>query len=176
MGPGSRRGVLTPTCVGQAHEGEAILPVSQPKCPDEGLRARVAGHIGGQSVTWQLDPVRNPLHAREVEEIDGRSTKSRTEQSLGDCRSGRGRRLAFTVPLRASAARCREIDVVLVWRLDPLGPVGNGSGGENAMTPGKENNDKLSGLFTKLQKRTTQGGWTFIVWPESVHFWESRLR
>ena len=43
------------------------------------------------------------------------------------------------------------------------------------MTSGKENNDKLSRLFTaKLQKSAAKGGWTFIVWPESVHFFGTR--
>jgi len=43
------------------------------------------------------------------------------------------------------------------------------------MTSGKENNDKLSRLFTaKLQKSAAKGGWTFVVWPESVHFFGTR--
>jgi hypothetical protein len=49
------------------------------------------------------------------------------------------------------------------------------NGGENAMTSGKENNDKLSRLFVaKLQKSAAKGGWTFVVWPESVHFFGTR--
>src|SRR5215469_11421360 len=48
------------------------------------------------------------------------------------------------------------------------------NGGENAMTAGR-NTDKLSRLFTaKLQKSPAKGGWTFIVWPESVHFFGTR--
>ena len=43
------------------------------------------------------------------------------------------------------------------------------------MTSGKANNEKLSRLFTaKLQKSAAQGGWTFVVWPESVHFFGTR--
>jgi hypothetical protein len=49
------------------------------------------------------------------------------------------------------------------------------NGGENAMISAKEKNDKLSRLFTaKLQKSAAKGGWTFIVWPESVHFFGTR--
>ena len=47
--------------------------------------------------------------------------------------------------------------------------------GKNGMTSGKENNDKLSRLFAaKLQKSASKGGWTFVVWPESVHFFGTR--
>jgi hypothetical protein len=49
------------------------------------------------------------------------------------------------------------------------------NGGQNAMTSGKANNDKLSRLFTaRLQKSVAKGGWTFVVWPESVHFFGTR--
>ena len=43
------------------------------------------------------------------------------------------------------------------------------------MTSGKENSEKSSRLFTaKLQKSAAKGGWTFVVWPESVHFLGTR--
>lgn len=43
------------------------------------------------------------------------------------------------------------------------------------MTSGKEDDDKLSRLFAaKLQKSASKGGWTFVVWPESVHFFGTR--
>jgi len=43
------------------------------------------------------------------------------------------------------------------------------------MTSGKANNDPLSRLFTaRLQKSDAKGGWTFVVWPESVHFFGTR--
>jgi hypothetical protein len=46
---------------------------------------------------------------------------------------------------------------------------------QTPMTSGKENNRKLSRLFTaKLQKSAAKGGWTFIVWPESAHFFGTR--
>jgi hypothetical protein len=38
-----------------------------------------------------------------------------------------------------------------------------------------ENNATLPRLFTaKLQKSSAKGGWTFVVWPESVHFFGTR--
>jgi len=47
--------------------------------------------------------------------------------------------------------------------------------GKNVMTSGKENDHKLSKLFAaKLQKSASKGGWTFVVWPESVHFFGTR--
>ena len=47
--------------------------------------------------------------------------------------------------------------------------------GKNVMTSGKENDHKLSRLFAaKLQKSASKGGWTFVVWPESVHFFGTR--
>jgi Domain of unknown function (DUF1905) len=49
------------------------------------------------------------------------------------------------------------------------------NGGEDVMTSGKENSDKLPRLFAaKLQKSAAKGGWTFVVWPESVHFFGTR--
>jgi len=34
---------------------------------------------------------------------------------------------------------------------------------------------KLSKAFTaKLQKSTSKGGWTYLVWPESTKFFETR--
>lgn len=43
------------------------------------------------------------------------------------------------------------------------------------MTSGKEDDVKLSRLFAaKLQKSASKGGWTFVVWPESVHFFGTR--
>ena len=39
----------------------------------------------------------------------------------------------------------------------------------------KENDRTLSKVFTaKLQKSTAKGGWTFVVWPESVQFFGTR--
>jgi hypothetical protein len=39
----------------------------------------------------------------------------------------------------------------------------------------KENNYTLPRLFTaKLQKSSAKGGWTFVVWPESVQFFGTR--
>ena len=43
------------------------------------------------------------------------------------------------------------------------------------MISGKKEDDKLSRLFAaKRQKSASKGGWTFVVWPESVHFFGTR--
>ena len=43
------------------------------------------------------------------------------------------------------------------------------------MPSGKENEYKLPRRFTaELQKSSAQGGWTFVVWPESVQFFGTR--
>ena len=43
------------------------------------------------------------------------------------------------------------------------------------MPSGKDNEYKLSQVFTaKLQKSGAKGGWTFVVWPESVQFFGTR--
>jgi hypothetical protein len=40
----------------------------------------------------------------------------------------------------------------------------------------RQNHDKtLPGIFTaELQKSSAKGGWTFVVWPESVEFFGTR--
>ena len=43
------------------------------------------------------------------------------------------------------------------------------------MTSAKGNSGQLPRLFTaKLQKSAAKGGWAFVVWPESVHFFGTR--
>jgi hypothetical protein len=43
------------------------------------------------------------------------------------------------------------------------------------MPPRNENNETLPRLFTaKLRKSSLKGGWTFVVWPESVQFFGTR--
>ena len=43
------------------------------------------------------------------------------------------------------------------------------------MTSGKEKCGKLPKRFTgKLQKSDAKGGWTYIVWPESVEYFGTR--
>ena len=39
----------------------------------------------------------------------------------------------------------------------------------------KENKHSLPASFTaKLQKSSAKGGWTFVVWPDSVQFFRTR--
>jgi hypothetical protein len=48
-------------------------------------------------------------------------------------------------------------------------------GAQGAMPSRKGNDHTLPRLFTaKLQKSPAQGGWTFLVWPESVRFFGTR--
>lgn len=43
------------------------------------------------------------------------------------------------------------------------------------MPSGKESGYTLPTRFTAtLQKSSARGGWTFVVWPESVHFFGTR--
>lgn len=43
------------------------------------------------------------------------------------------------------------------------------------MSSRNESNHKLPKLFTaNLQKSVAKGGWTFLVWPESVEFFGTR--
>jgi hypothetical protein len=48
-------------------------------------------------------------------------------------------------------------------------------GAQGAMPSRKGNDNTLPRLFTaKLQKSSARGGWTFLVWPESVQFFGTR--
>lgn len=43
------------------------------------------------------------------------------------------------------------------------------------MTSAKVNSEQLPRLFTaRLRKSAAKGGWTFVVWPESVNFFGTR--
>jgi hypothetical protein len=48
-------------------------------------------------------------------------------------------------------------------------------GAQDAMPSRKENDCTLPRLFIAgLQKSSAKGGWTFVVWPESVQFFGTR--